>query len=162
MYAIGTLQGEIEGQPDLNGQMEQMLIQFVLPELKSEQPFMRLRACQTYGVYGDLKFKDQSHIQMICEGIFNNISESQPLPVRFYATCALEKILGIKEAVQYIRPGIDSMLKCYIQLMNEFDNEELVNAFENIMSIFQEEIRPFAMDICNHLVGMYKRCIKND
>ncbi len=62
MFAIGTLQDEIEGQADLNEQMEQMLVQFVLPELKSEQPFMRLRACQTYGVYGDLKIKDESHI----------------------------------------------------------------------------------------------------
>jgi len=30
------------------------------------------------------------------------------------------------------------------------------------MSIFQTEIRPFSVDICKHLVNMYKRCIKND
>lgn len=46
--------------------------------------------------------------------------------------------------------------------MNEFDNEELVSAFENIMSIFQDEIRPYATDICNHLTGMYKRCVAAD
>lgn len=28
-----------------------MLIVNVLPELESQQPFLRLRACQTYGVY---------------------------------------------------------------------------------------------------------------
>lgn len=54
------------------------------------------------------------------------------------------------------------MLKVYLQLMNEFDNEELVNAFENIMEIFQYEIIPYAVDICDHLVNMYKRCIKQD
>lgn len=139
-----------------------MLISFILPELNSEQPFMRLRACQTYGVYGDLKFKDESHIQKICEGIFKNMSEDQPLPVRFYAACALQKILEIDEAVKFIRPGIDQMLKVYLNLMNEFDNEELVNSFENIMEIFQNEIRPYAVDICSHLVNMYKRLIKQD
>ena len=46
--------------------------------------------------------------------------------------------------------------------MNEFDNEELVSSFENIMSIFQDEIRPYACDICNHLTTMYKRCIAAD
>lgn len=54
------------------------------------------------------------------------------------------------------------MLKVYLNLMNEFDNEELVNAFENIMEIFQNEIRPYAVDICSHLVNMYKRLIKQD
>ena len=39
-----------------------MLITFVLPELNSEQPFMRLRACHTYGFYGSLDFKDKTHI----------------------------------------------------------------------------------------------------
>ena len=28
-----------------------MLIVNVLPELESQQPFLRLRACHTYGVY---------------------------------------------------------------------------------------------------------------
>ena len=43
--------------------MEEMLMTYILPELNSEQPFMRLRACQTYGVFGDMKFKNQDHIK---------------------------------------------------------------------------------------------------
>jgi hypothetical protein len=43
------------------------------------------------------------------------------------------------------------MLKCYLSLMNEFDNEELVSAFESIMSIFADDIKPYAVDICKHL-----------
>ena len=43
--------------------------------------------------------------------------------------------------------------------MNELDNEELVAAFENIMTIFQDDIKPYALDICNHLVQQYIRLI---
>lgn len=35
--------------------------------------------------------------------------------------------------------------------MNEFDNEELVDAFESIMIIFSRDIKPYARDICTHL-----------
>jgi hypothetical protein len=36
-----------------------MLMVNVLPELESAQPFMRLRACHTYGVYAkEIKIKD--------------------------------------------------------------------------------------------------------
>ena len=62
MYAIGILESEILAEKDLKAQMEQMLISYILPELTSEQPFMRLRACQVYGFYGNLKFKDEAHI----------------------------------------------------------------------------------------------------
>jgi importin-7 len=111
---------------------------------------MRQRACWVYGIYADghMKLKDSNHIQKICEGIFMNMREEQPLPVRFQAACALEKILRIDEAMEFIKPGLDTMLKCYLMLMNEFDNEELVSAFENIVSIFHAEIRPYAIDIC--------------
>ena len=162
MFAIGCLKDEIESQKDLKKSMEQMLLSYVLPELTSEQPFMRLRACQTYGTYGDIKFKDETHVPRIVEGIYKNMTEDQPLPVRFQAACALERIIRIDVAAQFIRPGLDTMLKCYLSLMNEFDNEELVSAFENIMTIFQQEIRPYAVDICNHLVSNYKRCIAQD
>jgi hypothetical protein len=82
--------------------------------------------------------------------------------VRFYAANALEKILQIEVAMRFIRPGLDTMLKTYLALMNEFDNEELVAAFENIMTIFEDEIRPYAVGICQHLRTMYQRCIAAD
>ena len=85
---------EINGQKDLKANMEQMLSHYVLPELTNEQSFMRLRACYVYGVYGDLKFKDSNHLKSVVENIYSNMAESQPLPVKFHASCALEKILS--------------------------------------------------------------------
>lgn len=121
---------------------------------------MRLRACQTYGLFSEDVFADEGHIQRVSEGVFKNMADDQPLPVRFYAACAFEKILRNDKAMKYIRQGLETMLKCYISLMNEFDNEELVAAFENIMTIFSDEIGPYAIDICTHLREAYKRCIQ--
>ena len=90
------------------------------------------------------------------------MAEEQPLPVKFHAACALEKILHNEAGVGFIKPGLDTMLKCYLSLMNEFDNEELVSAFENIMTIFQDDIKPYAVDICQHLCQQYIRCIGQD
>jgi hypothetical protein len=46
--------------------------------------------------------------------------------------------------------------------MNDLDNEELVSAFENIMTLFQDDIKPYAVDICLHLKQQYIRLIKQD
>ena len=40
-----------------------MLIVNVLPELESHEPFLRLRACHTYGVYArKIKIQDNNHL----------------------------------------------------------------------------------------------------
>ena len=57
MYTIGTLRDEIMNQKTMKNEMEQMLVTFVLPELKNAQPFLRQRACQTYGVFDFIKFQ---------------------------------------------------------------------------------------------------------
>jgi len=71
--------------------------------------------------------------------------------VRFHASVALEKILRNDVAMTFIRPGLDVMLKQYLSLMNELDNEELCAAFENVMALFNDDIAPYAADICKHL-----------
>ena len=59
-------------------------------------------------------------------------------------------------------PGLEDLLKSYLSLMNEFDNEEIVDAFENIMIIFADHIKPYALDICKHLKEQYIRCMNQD
>ena len=57
LFAICVLRDEIMGDKELKSQMEQMLVTFVKPDLHSDQPFMRMRACQTYGEYDSIKLK---------------------------------------------------------------------------------------------------------
>jgi hypothetical protein len=67
-----------------------MLIVNVLPELESQQPFLRLRACHTYNIYANtIKLTQADHLKKVVEGIYRNMQEDQPLPVKFQAACAL-------------------------------------------------------------------------
>jgi len=86
----------------------------------------------------------------------------QPLPVKYFAANALEKVLRVEKAMKMLEGSIDGMLRCYLDLMNEIDNEELIAAFENIMTIFQDRLAPFAIDVCVHLKNQYIRLIKQD
>jgi len=40
-----------------------------------------------------MKFKDENHLRQVVDGVFQNMSDEQPLPVKFHAACAFEKIL---------------------------------------------------------------------
>jgi len=90
------------------------------------------------------------------------MAASQPLPVKFYAACALELVLRNEKGREHVKSGLPVVIETYLQLMSELDSEELVAAFENIMSIFANDIHPYAINICNHLKNQYTRLIQID
>lgn len=49
----------------------------------------------------------------------------QPLPIRFQAAYTIEMILDNQLAVSFIKKGLDTIIKCYLNLLDEFDNEDL-------------------------------------
>ena len=65
--------------------------------------------------------------------------------MRFYAATAFEKILSQSVAKQHISSGLNQVISSLLNLMDDFDNEELVAAFENIVSTFDKDIGPHAI-----------------
>ena len=46
-------------------------------------------------------------------------------------------------------------------MMDDIDSEELVSALETIMTIFRDDIGPFAHQIVEQLAGQYKRIMED-
>lgn len=62
--------------------------------------------------------------------------------------------------MEFMKPHLDTMLKCYLSLMMEFDDETLIGAFDGVMDIFADDIKEYATYICLHLSKQYLRCIQ--
>ena len=56
------------------------------------------------------------------------------MPVKYDAARALKRMLDNEVAIQFIKPGLETIIKSYLSLMNEFDNEDLV---EQIMLCYK-------------------------
>ncbi len=44
-----------------------------------------------------------------------------------------------------LKPHLKEILESYLKLMQEIESEELVNALEEIVSLYNEDIGPFAL-----------------
>jgi len=138
--------------------MEPMLHDHVLPELTSQQPFLRIRALWLYGEFGDFKFKDANHVNQAVDLIFRNLQDPD-LPIRLTAATSIHKLLHNEIALNFMKPALNSILQIFLKLMGEIDSEELVEALEEIVDHYKDDISPFALQLAEHLVESYQRLI---
>jgi hypothetical protein len=133
---------------------------FVLPELRNPQPFLRLRALWMYGEFcNHLKFKEESHMRDIVGLTFECLHKDPALPVRLAAAISMKELLRNDTACNMLKPHLKEILEAYLKLMTEIESEELVNALEEIVSLYNEDIGPFAIQLTEHLVNSFKRLV---
>lgn len=125
IIAIGNLTEQINRWKELKTSMEPMLMQHVLPELKSQQPVIRSTACWMYGEFGEFKFKKEDHVKQFVDGVYQNLFAPE-LPVRLQAATAMAKLLKNDIASEFLKPALKNILEVYLKLMDEVDSEELV------------------------------------
>ena len=70
------------------------------------------------------------------------------LPVRVSAAIAIKGLLVHESAVNFLRPGLESLLRIYLKIMDEIEFDELVLALKTIVESYEAEIAPFAVALC--------------
>jgi len=76
---------------------------------------------------------------------------STHIAVKVDAALALAEFLDHEEAIQFVRPGLEQILRIILKIMDDIDYEELVAALRKIVEVFEDEIAPFAVSLCTKL-----------
>lgn len=136
--------------------VQQILESFAFPALNSTSPLLQARACWVYGQFGSFKFDNVDHLRAAVDKIVQHL-HSNHIAVRVDAACALSELLDHDEAVNFIRPGLEQVLRVFLKIMDEIDFEDLVGALRKIVEVFQDEIAPFAISLCTKLSEAHVR-----
>ena len=105
---------------------------------------MRSRACWVYGEFGDYDFTNEDHIKKAVDGVYKSLFAAE-LPVRLSAAVAMSKLIKNETAEEFLKPALSNILEVYLKIMNEIDSEELVGALEEIMTIYKDDMAPYAI-----------------
>ena len=111
-----------------------------------------------YGQFGEFPFNDNDHLTQALGLIFQNM-QSGELPVRVAAGIAIKGLLSHETTVNLLRPCLDSLLKIYLKTMDEIEYDELVLALKRIVETYDEEIAPYAVNLCQKLSDAYMRML---
>jgi hypothetical protein len=81
--------------------------------------------------------------------------------VRVNAAIALIKMLSHEVAVEFISPVLGTLIRIFLKLIDDIDYDELIEALRTIVEVFEEEIGPYALELCTKLGEAYIRLHNN-
>ena len=135
----------------------EFLTTHTLPELQSENPFLRTRACQVYEqvfLYQKVLVRrvGQDHLMRAIDEVYKTFStSSNSIVLKYVAGLAFSKALQIHSLKTFILPNLQTILSVYLQVMQEVEHEALVQALEDIIIHFHKEIHPFALELAQRM-----------
>lgn len=125
-HALGSLDDQIACSTELQTSIEPVLKKYVYGELNSQNHFMKARAIWLYGKFAKFPISsNDGHLRMVIEQIYGSL-HSEHLPIKVEAALSITKLLYHEEAVEFIKPGLEQLLKTFLKIMDDIDFDELV------------------------------------
>jgi len=84
----------------------------------------------------------------------------QDLSVKVNAAVSLIELLFHEVAVNLIRQGLGTIIRIYLKLIDEIDYDQLIVSLKTIVEIYEDEISPYALELCQKLGESYIRLVE--
>eukprot|EP01094_Clydonella_sp_ATCC50884_P012896 TRINITY_DN2318_c0_g1_i1.p1 TRINITY_DN2318_c0_g1~~TRINITY_DN2318_c0_g1_i1.p1 ORF type:complete len:1032 (-),score=466.14 TRINITY_DN2318_c0_g1_i1:446-3541(-) len=159
LQAIGTLSSPLRRVSDYESELQGIMVRHVMPELRSPHGFLRARACFVLAQFWELEYEEGEHANAFANAmhaIFQNIADPE-LPVRVQACVSLRFLSQSDQAAPVILENMQPLLGHFFDIMNEIDSDDLVATLESLVSKFEDEMAPFAVEMCARLTENFLR-----
>lgn len=70
---------------------------------------------------------------------------------------SLIELLYHEIGVTMLRPGLGTIIRIYLKLIDEIDYDQLIVSLKTIVEIYEEEIAPYALELCSKLGESFLR-----
>lgn len=157
LHGIGLLDELMYTTLEMRNSIDGVLQQFAFTELQSENSFMRARACWLYGRYGKFPL-DQDHLRNVLDSMYQNLQHND-LPVRVNAAIALTEFLTHDTAIEFVRPGLETILSIYLKIMDDIDFDDLIKSLRILVEVFADDVGPHALRLCDKLSTAFIRLL---
>jgi hypothetical protein len=130
-----------------------MVSTHIIPDMDSRFPLIKTRVCNLLKVLLTTRLDQPKY-----EPFFKDITQklctivTDPyLPVKGSAAMALALFLDVKSVENMIRPHIQTILQIYVNLINDCDSEQLINALNQICRVFAAEVTPYVSQLISNM-----------
>ncbi|KAG6919218.1 hypothetical protein DXG01_008013 [Tephrocybe rancida] len=148
--------------PDVKGNMEAFVLQFVTPEFNSSEPYLRAIACEVVGTVtkAGMIWSSEENLNANFRAIAKALDDPE-LPVRVNAALAITELVLAHESVRVaVGPQVGKVIQDLLKLSDETDLDILNRSMEIMVDAFQTELLPVASQLTSRLCESYLRLAK--
>eukprot|EP01006_Ploeotia_vitrea_P012314 TRINITY_DN32690_c0_g1_i1.p1 TRINITY_DN32690_c0_g1~~TRINITY_DN32690_c0_g1_i1.p1 ORF type:complete len:1055 (+),score=159.38 TRINITY_DN32690_c0_g1_i1:69-3233(+) len=150
LYTIGHLKSLLRKRQPYKDQIEGLLVEHVLPEMESSQPFLREKAVWCAAQYSKIEWRSTENYGKLFSGTVK-LMRDQELPVRVQAGMALKYVVLWKGGEQAILPELKNLIHELFKLFSEIDSDELIQTLEILIDRFGDSLTDAAVEIFDAL-----------
>ncbi|KAF9898563.1 hypothetical protein BX616_003874, partial [Lobosporangium transversale] len=156
LVMIGALSTLILRKKSLAGMMEPLFVNHVFPELKSQYPFLRARACEMINQFSDLDFNDKNNLAIAFAGLMECLRD-QELPVKVTAALALRPMIRHEVVCEAMKPHLKFVMHELLAMTSQIDVDTLAEVMDEFVEVFAQDLAPFAVQLCEQLRDTFLR-----
>ncbi len=158
---FGTLKRLLLSEKKFFKSIEQIMLRHVIPGLQSEHAFMRARCCWVVNKYTKLKWSDPNDqkraVEMVCNCLMN-----KELPVKMESAMAISKLLDNKKVFALLKSSLPVLLEQLFGMMDDLGSEMVVSTLSTVISLYGDDVAPFACSMSEKLVAMMLTLLQAD
>ena len=163
LHMLGVIGTVLIKKKNFVHQLENMIVQYLFPELQSPTPFLRARACYALRNFSKLEYSNVDNSARALTYLIQCLCNDTSIPVKVEAAMALNMFMSDTESGEkgkaIIVPHLQLIVMRIIEVIRQTEIDDLMIVLQKVVSLFDQELQPIAVQMTSQLVEFFKHVV---
>ncbi|CAF0777814.1 unnamed protein product [Didymodactylos carnosus] len=165
LHMLGVIGNVLIKKKTFTSQLENMIVQYLFPELQSQTPYLRARACYALRNFSKLEFSQPENYAHCLNFFIRCLCNDACLPVKVEAAMALNLFISEgdgEKGKQFIVPNLQVIVMQIIEIIRQTEIDDVMIVLQKIVGLFDTELQPIAVQMTSQLVDFFKHVVLSE
>ncbi|CAF1083384.1 unnamed protein product [Adineta steineri] len=163
LHMLGVIGNVLIKKKAFANQLENMIVQYLFPELQSPTAFLRARACYALRNFSKLEYTNPDNSVRCLTFLINCLCNDTSLPVKVEAAMALNLFMSDSDTGEkgkaIIIPHLQIIVMRIIEIIRQTEIDDIMIVLQKIVGLFDQELQPIAVQMTSQLVEFFKHVV---
>ena len=163
LHMLGVIGTVLIKKKTFTHQLENMIVQYLFPELQSPTAFLRARACYALRNFSKLEYSSIDNSARALTHLIQCLCNDTSIPVKVEAAMALNMFMSDTETGEkgkaIIVPHLQMIVMRIIEVIRQTEIDDLMIVLQKVVSLFDQELQPIAVQMTSQLVEFFKHVV---
>ncbi len=166
LHMLGVIGNVLIKKKTFANQLENIIVQYLFPELQSPVAYLRARACYALRNFSKLEYTNPDNSTRSLTNLIHCLCNDTSLPVQVEAAMALNLFMSERDAGEkckaIIVPNLQLIVMRIIEIIRKTEIDDIMIVLQKIVGLFDQELQPIAVQMTSQLVEFFKHVISSD